>query len=344
MQRDLPSPLHTRPGPSLQPCRPFNMSPRPPSIPCVAAAIATHRRDTELARLLAALAASELPFQGGIFVGDNAAAPETEVVCTSAPAPCHWLPQPENRGPAPAWNAAASRALADPAVTHVLVLDDDVVPPPDTTTVLLAALGESQAAAAAPLLFDDHGRLWAFPEPCDVALRAAIRRVHAPEECRAALGTRPHRFCWATGACMLYSRRAFEEVGYLREDFWLLGDDLEFSMRVASLLGGVFTAGAAVPHLPPPADPATARPAHRAKFLALLQNLSYLAFHSPHRAHLRRYLPGNFKRYALTEGWAPGTLRDACGAFYLGACRGQPAGTPAGRRLIERGRERCRNR
>jgi len=308
--------------------------------PCLAAAVATHRREPELTRLLAALAASTTPLTGGVFVADNASSDATRNVCRDAPLPCTWLPRPTNNGPGPAWNTAVGQALENPAVTHVLVLDDDVVPPPETAALLLEALASSGTDAAAPLLFDENDRLWAFPEPVEIPLRAAMRRVHTREECRATFGDEPHRFAWATGACLLYTRRAFEESGYFREDFWMLGEDLELSMRVASTLGGVFTARVAVPHLPPPPDPARAPAAHRAKFLSLLQNLSYLSFHSPHRAHLRSYLAGNFKRYARTEGWAPGTLWDGWCAFYEGALWKQPAGTPAGARLRERATRR----
>ena len=314
------------------------MTPPKPS-PCVAAAIATHRREAELQRLLAALGHSDLTLTGGIFVADNASSPETRAVC-QAGSGVAWLPRAVNNGPGPAWNTAAAKALENPGVTHILVLDDDVVLPADALRGLLDALVASGAAAAAPLLFDENGRLWGFPEPLEVALRATIRRTRTPKECRQALGPTPHRFCWATGACMLYTRQAFETLGFFREDFWMLGEDLEFSMRAASLLGGVFTAAVAVPHLPPPAKTAAIRTSHRLKFLALLQNLSYLAFHSPHRAHLRSYLAGNFKRYVRTEGWAPGTLWDGWCAFYEGALWKQPAGTAAGARLRERAAHR----
>jgi len=310
-----------------------------PAAPCVAAAIATHRRERELARLLAALAADGTPLSGGVFVGDNASSDETRAVCQAAPLPCSWIPRPVNNGPGPAWNAAIAKALENPAVTHVLVLDDDVVPPPGTIAALLAA-ADSGRAAAAPLLFDEKNRLWAFPEPREKALRSVIRRTVEPGECQRALGDAPHAFCWATGACMLYPRRAFEMCGFFREDFWMLGEDLEFSMRVAGALGGVFTAQASVPHLPPPPDADASRVSHRLKFLALLQNLSYLAFHAPHSAHLRSYLAGNFKRYARTEGLSPGTLWDGWCAFYQGALCKQPAGTPAGARLRERTKRR----
>lgn len=307
----------------------------------VAAAIATHRRERELARLLACLHASEVALDGGIFVADNASSTETATLCGTAKPPATWLPRPVNNGPGAAWNTAITLALENPAVTHVLVLDDDVVPPPHTVGLLLEAMRSASAAAAAPLLFDGRDRLWGFPEPREPSLRKTIRRVGTPAECRKAMGSDPHAFCWATGACMLYARCAFEACGFFREDFWMLGEDLEYSMRAAAKLGGVFTADAAVPHLPPEPDPATARVSHRLKFLALLQNLSYLAFHSPHSAHLRTYLAGNFKRYARTERFAPGTWWDAWCAFHQGAVCGQPAGTPSGARLRERARHRA---
>lgn len=311
------------------------------SQPMVAVAVATFQRDHELRRLLDALTASPLPVRGKVFVADNAASSATAEVCRDVALPCEWLPVAENLGPGPAWNRAIQAALADEQTTHVLVADDDVVPPPETLPVLLDALQVSGAAVAAPLLFDAGGNLWGFPEPKEVELRTAIRRVHTPQECLSAFGSFPHPFCWATGACMLYTRRALERSGIFREDFWMLGEDLELSMRVAANFGGVFTAAAVVPHLPPPAtDSADASRAHRAKFLALLQNLSYLSFHSPHRAHLRRYLPGNFRRYLRTEGISPPTLREAWSAFCYGAVMAQPAGGPLGQNLRQRAAQR----
>lgn len=317
---------------------------RPPSpAPLVAAAIATHKRDRELRRLLECLAASAHPLDAGAFVADNASSPETRDLCAAAPLPCTWIPRAENNGPAAAWNAAVAAALENPSVTHLLVLDDDVVPPPQTVGDLLETIKRAHAAAAAPLLFDAANHLWGLPEPADRTLRAVIRRLQTPDECRAVLGPGPHAFCWATGACMLYARAAFEGAGFFREDFWMLGEDLEFSMRVAATMGGVFTARVAVPHLPPaPHDPRAAQIAHRGKFLALLQNLSYLAFHSAHSAHLRWYLPGNFRRFLLTEGLAPGNLRDAAAAFRLGALGGCPAGAACGARLRDRAAARMR--
>jgi|688.fasta_scaffold286080_1 N-acetylglucosaminyl-diphospho-decaprenol L-rhamnosyltransferase len=314
------------------------MNPPTEQKPRVAALIAAYRRDAELERLLRALTAGTLA-PARIFVADNAASEATRDLCTRMGA--EWVPVTINRGPGPAWNAALEVALPDASITHFLVLDDDVVPPPDALEKMVSVMSSSRAGAVAPLLFDENGKLWGFPEPRDVALRAAIRRVTDAASAVAALGREPQPFCWATGACLIYRRDVFEKCGKFREDFWMLGEDLEFSMRAATQGGGVFAADIAVPHLPPPpGDPRAAAVAHRGKFLALLQNLSYLAFHAPQSAHLRSYLPGNFRRYLRTEGWKPGNLRDAAAAFWLGAVRGQPAGTASGAKLRERGQKR----
>lgn len=306
--------------------------------PRVAALIATYRRDRELERLLDSLDGGSLR-PARALVADNASLEGTRDACVRRGA--EWIPLPVNRGPGPAWNAALDAALADQSVTHLLVLDDDVVLPPEALATMVATSQATGCGAVAPLLFDEKGKLWGFPEPQEAQLRAAIRRVDDEASAVRALGLDPHPFCWATGACMLYRRDVFEKCGKFREDHWMLGEDLEFSMRAAAASGGVFTARVAVPHLPPaPVNGPAAKIAHRAKFLALLQNLSFLAFHSPHSAHLRSYLPGNFRRYLRTEGWDAGSAWDAWSAFWHGAIAASPAGTAAGAHLRERARLR----
>ena len=306
--------------------------------PKVAAVVATYRRERELGRLMSALAVSDVA-PVAIYVADNASSEKTKEICLAAGA--KWLPRPVNNGPGAAWNTGISAALAAPEVTHILILDDDVVPPPDALKAMLAAMEKASCGAVSPLLFDANGTLWGFPEPQERELRAAIRRVNDCASARKILGEEPHPFCWATGACMLYRRDVFEKCGLFREDFWMLGEDLEFSMRAAATVGGIFTAQASIPHLPPESpDRQAAKISHREKFLALLQNLSFLAFHSPHSAHLRSYLPGNFRRYLRAEDWNPGTFWDGWCAFWQGAVAAQPAGTSAGARIRQRARVR----
>jgi GT2 family glycosyltransferase len=300
----------------------------------VVAAIVTHRRPVELRRLLQSLAGAG-PDLLGVVISDHAPGGETRALAAQAAFPVWVLENPANPGPGAGWRAAAQAAgEIFPELDAVWFLDDDVVVEPDTLTVLLREMG--RAGAIAPLLCDAEGLLWAFPEPVPLPLRTAIRTVRTPSEARQRLGDDPIALCWCTGACFLVSRATLAEVGGHRDDFWILGEDLEFSMRVAAHTRAVFTCQATVRHLPPAGNPATLRRGDYIKFCALLQNLCYLTFHSPHSRHMRTYLAGNFRRFFRTHGLTVRTIRDAVTVFVAGAGRGEPAGGPTGQALRQR--------
>jgi GT2 family glycosyltransferase len=238
------------------------------------------------------------------------------------PFPVRVFHDPANPGPGAGWANGARRAREIFDNPDILYLDDDVVLPPRTLEILLRE--KSGARAICPLLEDADGRLWGFPEPFLRRGRKLIRQAETPADALRLLGPGPHRFCWATGACLLTEAG---EPELHRDDFRMLGEDLEFSMRLASGGRAVFTCLVAVPHLPPPpADPVSARRADYNKFRSLLRNLSYLSFHSPHSAHMWRYLPGNFRRFFRTHGLTASTVADAWACFRRGALCGQPSG------------------
>jgi len=202
-----------------------------------------------------------------------------------------------------------------------------VVVPPEASRKLVEAMQEADAGMAVPLLSDHHGKLWGFPEPCGVDQRGTIRSAVTPGDALDALGRGPHPCCWTTGACQMVSRKALDAVGKHRRDFWLLGEDLEFSMRIADSCGACFITDLEVPHLPPLSDGSgKSLEWSRRKFLSLLQNLSYLGFRCPHSFHMRRYVAGNFKRFFMTEGFTLRNLRDAFTCFWNGAVLGKPFG------------------
>ena len=193
------------------------------------------------------------------------------------------------------------------------------------------------AVAICPLLEDRAGRLWGFPEPVSKSDREKIRSAATPADALRLLGPALHPFCWATGACILVDGGALDAVGLHRGDFWMLGEDLEFSMRLTATGRAVFTCLAAVPHLPPePQDETEARRADYRKFCSLLQNLSFLSFHSPHSRHMWRSLPGNFRRFFRSHGMSPGSIHDAASCIFQGAICGHPAGHRSGVVLRER--------
>lgn len=304
--------------------------------PGVVAAIVTHRRPAELRRLLDSLAASTVPLLGCV-ISDHAPPEARHALPPGLPFPVEILDNPSNPGPGAGWANAARHALRHfgPALTAVWYLDDDVVIPPDTLETLLAEGRDAEAVA--PLLEDAAGRVWAFPEPEYPPLRPVIREVQTPAEARRRLGDAPLPFCWCTGACFLVFRPALEAGCFHREDFFILGEDLEYSMRLAARGRAVFTCRSSVPHLPPPArDPKEAARGNYLKFCSLLQNLSYLSFHAPNRGPMPKYLPGNFRRFFRTHGFGMRAMRDAAACFRAGALLGQPAGTPGGAALRDR--------
>lgn len=299
----------------------------------VVAVVVTWRRERELERLLESLAGSSFPLHGCIVM-DHAGTVRGEIA-GRFPYPVRIVSDLSNPGPGAGWANGARAAREAFGETDLLYLDDDVVLPPDALGILLR---EKQGATAiCPLLEDGDGNLWGFPEPVSKLDRKAIRNARTPADACRLLGPGPHPFCWATGACLLVDASAVGAAGLHRSDFWMLGEDLEYSMRLAGKGRGVFTCLVAVPHLPPkPADPESARKSDYRKFCSLLQNLSYLSFHSPHSRHMWRYLPGNYRRFFRTHGIKPSTIQDAASCLVQGAVLKHPAGDPSGIALRER--------
>ena len=303
--------------------------------PGVVAVVVTHRRLAEFQRLLDSLAASSVPLLGCV-VSDHAPTGEVKALAARSAIETIVLEDATNPGPGAGWAHATVKALEhfEGKVSAIWYLDDDVVIPPETLQTLLEEMARVDAEAIAPLLEDGAGRLWAFPEPAPAPLRKTIRSAGTPAEARRLLGENPVPFCWCTGACFLVKKSALDIVGLHRTDFWMLGEDLEYSMRIASRGNAVFTCRVSVPHLPPPAlDSGQAGRADRVKFCSLLQNLSYLSFHAPHSRHMKSYLPGNYRRFFRTHGLRLRSLREAAACLWNGAVMARPSGTPEGEAL-----------
>jgi GT2 family glycosyltransferase len=305
----------------------------------VVAVVVTHRRREALGRLVASLAAAGDRL-AGLVVCDHSPGTGSgvrEVVAAGVRGfESLVIEDASNPGPGAGWANATRAALErfGEKLTAVWYLDDDVVIPPGGLGSLCIEAEAAGVSAIAPLLEDAGGRLWAFPEPRERTLRRVIRRAAAPSDALRLLGGGVIPFCWCTGACFLVNRAALGAAGFHRGDFFMLGEDLEYSMRVAARVPAGFTCRVSVPHLPPePADPAVARTSGYVKFCSLLQNLSYLSFHSPDSTHMKFYLPGNFRRFFRTHGTGFRTAGHALACFLAGAVCGEPAGGARGARL-----------
>lgn len=297
----------------------------------VVAVVVTYRRIPEVRRLVGCLEAAG-PALLGCVVVDHEARGEVRAALAGSRLDLRVVEDGTNPGPGAGWANGAQTALREfgSEVEAIWYLDDDVVIRPDGLAILLEEWRKCGGGAMAPLLSDADGKLWAFPEPRERALRKRIRLAETPAEALRLLGREPIEFCWATGACLLVSRALIGEVGFHRDDFWMLGEDLEYSMRIAVRRAGFFTCRVEVQHLPPAAvDAKAAMDSDYRKFLSLLQNLSYLAFHVGGRGHMWRYLPGNFRRFIRAHGSRRGAWWDGVLCFWRGAVLGRPAGSPS---------------
>lgn len=299
--------------------------------PTTVAVVTTSQRPLELARLLESLAKSASPLSGVIVV-DNGGDLATRGVAERAwPFPLvHHVPG-TNLGCGGGLHAGELLAFArfGDAWTHLWILDDDAVIFPDTLPELLAAMAREQADAAHPLVMDSAGMLAWFPGLLDRAKFRAVRERQTPAQFRARCGEEPIAFSWAQGIALLVTRSALHELGPHRTDYWVRGEDLEFSLRITHRRRGIYVPRAEASHLPPRNPEAPSNTGEYFRHAAMLRNIAYTSVRLPHGRRIFRTLPGNALRFLRTWGWKPRVLRGLATALYAGAVRGKPAGADA---------------
>jgi rhamnopyranosyl-N-acetylglucosaminyl-diphospho-decaprenol beta-1,3/1,4-galactofuranosyltransferase len=297
---------------------------------------ATYRRPKEIARLLAALRKSIVPIHGVVVV-DNANDVPTQLAVAQGGLAQRYVAAGTNLGCGGGLRLAEETALREfPELTHVWILDDDTVPEPDTLQTLLAAMASRDVGATCPQATDAEGRLNWFPGLLDRAAFKVLRNARTPDDFLVRWGGREEAFSWATGVALLVTRRALEAAGLHRGDFWMRGEDLDFSLRVTAQFRGLYVPGARLAHLPPGGGRVVDDFAERMKHAAMLQNCAYLAARTSHGRSLAKHWLGNALRHWKRFGF--GAIGDVLRAAWLGAVRGRPAGVPRGeyfRRRLE---------
>ncbi len=290
----------------------------------VIALTATFRRAAEVALLIDSLAQSASRPDALILI-DNGNEAATREAAHAAPIQVLYHAPGENLGCGGGLRAGEILALEKFAgLTHLWILDDDCLVYPDTLALLLEAMERTGASAAHPLTENAEGRLSWFPGLLDRRKMRAARAAPTPAEFLEQFGAEPLPFSWSQGIALLITRGALEKLGHHRADYWVRGEDLEFSLRITQRRLGIYVPRARVRHLPPAAsnDPQVEYPKH----VAMLQNLAYTALRLPHGRRIARTLPGNWLRFFRTWGVSVRTLRDSMRAFVRGAIRARPAG------------------
>lgn len=298
---------------------------------CVVAAIATFRRPHELARLLASLRDVE-----GVIVCNNGADPEVRAACETAPIPTTCLDTSKNLGCGAGLRLAEEEAWKrfGDRLTHLLVLDDDVVLEPDTVPRLAAVMERENAAVVYPLVVGPEGRVGWTPGLKDRAQHRLGNQPLTVAEYRERLGAQIAEFDWAQGVCLLVRRSAVDAAGFHRGDFWVRGEDLDFSLRLTAQGRGIFVPEVVVKHLPPEAGIPSSRRAEYFRHAAMVQNIAYLVLRQRHGRRIAASLPGSARRFVSL--WGPGSIGDLFRAIWHGAIVGQPAGAGSGTTFRQR--------
>jgi len=298
----------------------------------VVAIIATYGRPREISRLLASLGEIREGL-GGVVVVDNGAQTEVRTIVENARCNAHYFAPGENLGCGGGLNFANGKAfdLFGNKLTHLWTLDDDAVVPPNAIEVLTREMRNESAEAACSMVTDDRGRIGWFPGLLDTKAFQAIRTLSTPDEYIALCGSHPVTFKWSTGVSLLVSRRVMVELGCQRADYWVRGEDLEFSLRITARFKAIFVPGITIQHIQVEVLKRKSWDFSDSEYLkqaAMLQNLWYTGLYLPHGRLLIRTILGNYLRFLKSWSWP--SLIDAFRAFWLGGIIGKPAGAKNG--------------
>ena len=250
--------------------------------------------------MLRALSAAGRPM--AVIVVDNAGDPETEVVTGRSfeGLEISRVVPGTNLGCGGGLEYGEREALKRyPQATHFWIMDDDTKAAPDALDKMLAAMEKEGAIVACPSVLDENGRIAWFPGLMDARAFRIIKKRCLLDFFLAKVGNATLKFSWACGVSFLVKRDALEKTGLHRADFWVRGDDIEFSLRHTYRGVGVYVPSAVVRHFPPFGS----MESECEKDYFMLRNHAYIALRLPHGRRIFHNLPGSILRYLRVFGW-----------------------------------------
>lgn len=300
-----------------------------PKLPFVAVAVATYRRPDKVQRLLQTLALSTVPI--GVVIVDNADDPETasHVESFTAFEAVRLFPGSNlGCGGGLAYGQREALARWGEKITHLATVDDDAELCPDVFEKLIAALEAEGATLACPMILGPTGETGWLPGFLERDPFNYLRGLHppqTPENYLNLFGASPRPIYYSTGVTVLVTRAAFDKLGSPFTNYWIQGEDIEYTLRYTAHGKGIFVPEAVIRHIPPPdRQDQESKRMIRSKEMAMLQNCSFISFHLPHGRRILRHLPGNF--YRAWKNWGFKAVPRMLRAFARGAILKKPAG------------------
>lgn len=304
------------------------------SAPITDAVVVTYKRPKELRRLIESLRQGSL-IPRRILVVDNSPDEEASGVCRDFPNLCDHVPTGRNAGVGAGFNLGL-RVLSKNPPEFVCALDDDCIVSRRTLEDLVATLEQNpHISFAAPLVSDGNGHAAVRPGFISKVANAGFKKADNWKDFKKFGGS---LLRWATGVCLLYRYQTAAIAGLYREDCWMLGEDVEFTLRISYRSPGCLVA-TEVAHVPPSKMEKSLKDETLSyiKFLALLTNMSFFATRLGHARREISSVPKIFGKFLLTAPAIPGALKpvDAIRAVWIGAVKGQPAGGELFNRLFK---------
>jgi rhamnopyranosyl-N-acetylglucosaminyl-diphospho-decaprenol beta-1,3/1,4-galactofuranosyltransferase len=293
----------------------------------VVAVTATYERVELLKRLISSLSKAG-PELGGLVVVDNSPGGTAKSAVNQANFEVVYCHPGQNLGCGAGLRLGMEKSLAHfgGRITHFLMLDDDAELPPNAVSSLLEVGRQANAEVMYPMIVNEKGNIGWFPGLLGSPTAwEVIRRVKTPEEYRKECGNTSLPFTWSTVICLLISRRAVNAVDLPADNFWVRGEDIEYSLRLTSRFKSAFVPSVVVRHLVPTATENNSR-SEILKHLAMMQNLAFMGTRLPHGRAVLRHFPGNVYRFIRAHGLNWTSFKFLTLALWLGAVKGKPAG------------------
>ncbi|MEQ4550158.1 glycosyltransferase family 2 protein [Weissella sp. GP1] len=204
----------------------------------VSAVVVTYNRLPMLKEVIAALQASETPVDHIIIV-DNKSNEDTKEYLTSLGDQIEYVRLEENLGGAGGFNRGVRYFMENTTDDYVWLMDDDTVPHADTLTELTA-----YAAANPKFGFLSSDVRWTDGHRALMNQPAPMNRLRViPED-----ATEPEQLRNATFVSLLMSREVVDKIGLPITDFFIWGDDIEYTERAGRVYPGYFIPKAKVTH------------------------------------------------------------------------------------------------